>query len=1464
MSENNNTRKIIVKRCKKGTRKNPQTGKCEPILNPMIPEEGEREPPILEEMKEETIPVNDSAYGSIVLPNPVKKPKKIKKKLIIVDETVDEPGEPEEPEELIEPTVSDNEPGETMAPDNKTKRCPRGYRMNKKTGLCKTISTHTSSKKFKRNVTSKDSTLLNKTKKNKKELKPTIGIEGEEDVLNIQDIIDKNEEKKDAPVDKIMYTLKPQKNENIHEIEKKEYYENLENQDTSYDFLYPHLNDPNFNIKIAKRKEFFNTQYDGSIQNIKKQAEIFCHAEFELMPHQNFVKNFLSFQTPYNSLLLYHSLGTGKTCSAIGIAEEMRTYMKQIGIKQRIMVVASPNVQANFRLQLFDERKLKQIPNPIQPNDTIWNIESCIGNSLLKEINPTNNKGVTREKIISQINSIINTYYIFMGYGQLANYITEKTRIDDEIQYSFKERNDYEIKKIKQFFNNRLIIIDEVHNIRLTDENNNKKAAFLLMKVAKHSENMRLLLLSATPMYNSYKEIIWITNLMNLNDKRSIIEISDVFEKDGQFKEEVQSEEGGTLIEGGKALLKRKLTGYVSYVRGENPYTFPYRIYPNSFDPEHTFIKNKYPTIQMNGKPIDNPIKHVNNFINTTGEYQKDAYSIIIENLRKKSYNSFNIYGEMREMPSFENMESFGYTLLQGPIESLNIVYPTKEMDKLIELKSKGGETPSNENLIKEESAIISNSIGLKGFSNIMKWEESRTPFPIRFHYEYKPAVLKNYGPLFSQEKIMNYSAKIANICEKIRNSTGIVLIYSQYIDGGIIPMALALEEMGFSRFSSTNAFNKSLFKKKRGELVDARTMKTKDEFYQDSSEKEGFNPAKYIMITGEKSLSPSNANDIKFATNADNRYGEKVKVILISKAGSEGLDFKNIRQVHILEPWYNMNRIEQIIGRGVRNLSHCNLPFEERNVEIYLHSTLLMNENEEAADLYVYRLAEKKAIQIGNVTRLIKESSVDCLLNIGQTNFTVEKLQQIAENKNIQLKLSSGDIIDYKIGDKPFTEICDYMENCEFTCSPTSEIDKDNLIQETYSYDYIQSNNHYIIEKIRNLFREQNVYKRDVLIQSINIIKQYPIENIYNSLTYLIHNKNEYIYDKYGRIGNLVNKGEYYLYQPIEVTDTNASIYERSAPIEYKRDSFLLELPKKIQEEKPDVAKEKDGVGEGEGEEKGSSEFDARNMIENIQTNFDYVFQLKIGKIDSGEKNWYKHANLVISHLKDVYDISVDELEKYIIQHNLDMLLWKEKLTLVQYIYSDAFLEGGEQNKIYKIMKQYFDQRILEQSGRTAILLNKEDGWKIYLKPDVGKESPNSEGWEEGEPEDYKFFDQQIDRFILEDDRINNIVGFINMFKKRNMVFKIKDLSQTRNNIGARCGDSTTKLDVIKLLNHFLEKNVYDNHSDILHFGFCVIIETLMRHYTANKKKSKKGYEVYFLTPEETAINDIVKFSRT
>ena len=69
-------------------------------------------------------------------------------------------------------------------------------------------------------------------------------------------------------------------------------------REEKYSYLYPNFDDPDFNIKIAERKEFNNTSYDFKVTNVEKEADRLCSLSFELNPHQQFVKNFLSINTP--------------------------------------------------------------------------------------------------------------------------------------------------------------------------------------------------------------------------------------------------------------------------------------------------------------------------------------------------------------------------------------------------------------------------------------------------------------------------------------------------------------------------------------------------------------------------------------------------------------------------------------------------------------------------------------------------------------------------------------------------------------------------------------------------------------------------------------------------------------------------------------------------------------------------------------------------------------------------------------------------------------------------------------------------------------------------------------------------------------------------------------------------------------------------------------------------------------
>jgi hypothetical protein len=1146
---------------------------------------------------------------------------------------------------------------------------------------------------------------------------------------------------------------------------------NISKQESKYDNLYPSLDDPMLNIKIAQKKEFNDNKYDGKIYDIEEQAKKLCEADFDLVPHQIFVKNFLSFQTPYNSLLLYHGLGTGKTCSAISVAEEMRTYLNQLGISQRILVVASPNVQENFKLQLFDERKLKLV-------DGLWNLRACTGNKYLKEINPMNMKGLSKEKVIKQVKRIINNSYLFLGYTEFANYILK-------ISYTEDDNKNVMISKLKKNFNNRLIIIDEVHNIRISDEKSDKRVANELFKLVKYVDNLRLLFLSATPMYNSYKEIIWLLNIMNLNDRRSRIELKDVFDKQGNLLVAPD----GTKI--GEELIKRKANGYVSFVRGENPYTFPYRIFPSLFSIQNTFKELPYPRKQLNGKTIVQPLEHVDVYVNVAGSYQQKVYDYIIDQIKEKS-------GKTKQgLPSFENMDAFGYTMLQKPLQALNMVYPNKSFDENAKVDPK----------------ILLGSDGLK---KIMKYTETSNP-PTRKNFEYKSS---SYGNIFSPENIGQYSNKIKSITNNILNSDGIVLIYSQFIDGGCIPMALALEELGFTRFG-TKASN--LFKTAPHSPIDAITYKTKENM----DNPENFKKATYTMITGEKALSPDKVYDLKNLTDEDNKNGEKIKVVIISMTGSEGIDFKNLRQVHILEPWYNLSLIEQIIGRAVRTCSHKQLPFKQRNVEIFLYGTLFSDSDEEAADLYIYRLAELKAIQIGQVSRILKESSVDCILNIEQTNFTEENMNTI-----VPQQLSNKMEIQFPIGDKPNTVSCDYMETCNFKCKPFKEIKEEDIKLDTYNEAFIFMNTDKIIQRIRELFKNRFFYKKENLISEINIFKNYPLIQINAALSILIDDQNEFISDRFNRLGHLVNIENYYLFQPVELNDKNISIYDRRNPIDYKRESIVLPISK----EEPKIKMKIDV------EEKKSDNI----IISSIKKNYDLAL-LNTTNIERGEENWYIYAAYLFStgYLTSNFNIKKDDYTEFILNNLLELLIFDDVKSLLDYLYFSPAL-----SEFAQLLKKYFDKQLLRINDIEGIIIPKENKQFLLVK------SENE--WTKGQQEDYVDLAPSIKEKIIKITNMNQYVGFIGDFKNEYNIFKVKNMEDKRSK-GARC-DQAGKAETIKLLNAILQENKYTtaNTKGRNKKEFCVIQELVLRSFNKNKKNKK----IWFLTPQQSILNNIEKAS--
>ena len=127
-----------------------------------------------------------------------------------------------------------------------------------------------------------------------------------------------------------------------------------------------------------------------------------------------------------------------------------------------------------------------------------------------------NMKGMDEEKVVSEIKKIIRRSYRFLGYDQFANLIEKTSTVSDDID-DRSHRTKIMGQKLKIVFGNSLIVIDEFHNIKNTDEKSGTRAvAEQLEKLVKFGPFLmtRLLLLTGTPMYNDPKEILYILNIL--------------------------------------------------------------------------------------------------------------------------------------------------------------------------------------------------------------------------------------------------------------------------------------------------------------------------------------------------------------------------------------------------------------------------------------------------------------------------------------------------------------------------------------------------------------------------------------------------------------------------------------------------------------------------------------------------------------------------------------------------------------------------------------------------------------------------------------------------------------------------------------------------------------------------------------------------------------------------------------
>jgi hypothetical protein len=874
---------------------------------------------------------------------------------------------------------------------------------------------------------------------------------------------------------------------------------------------------------------------------------------------------------------------THNTCTAISIAEGFKKTLKNIN--KKILVLG--NLKSNFIKEIYNFSAEKTKENP-------EDVVQCTGKEY--ELGQES-LFLTQKQKEKEIQKMIRSYYEFFGYSEFANKIIKDTKgwkgEDDKVDDSVKNF-------INKYFDDRVIIADEIQNIKTEGQHELSKIIQpILQSIVKYGKNIKLVLMSATPMFDRPDEIIFYLNLLLQNDGRDKINKNDIF-----------NSKDSSLKPGAELILKNAFKGYVSFMRAEKPFVFPFRIYPKNtivpsyikyymsgeLIPENKRIKyTKIALSRMHGvqlntylyyyekKLMEGKIKKQNDNINIVEIDETNINSVNNSN-KLNGNNKINTNDKPNENNKSQNnneqtdIDNTNKRLILPELTKIsNIVFPVKNM--LINNFSNSNNTDKKKktkNLINKIGSFHKYSIdseldnGLGGYYKSTKIVGTKK----RIKYKYQSHAIfnkdtVNEAPFADEKHLHDYSSKFSEILDNIKKSKGLIFVYSYYIEQGALPFALMLEQNGFDREcvdgeDNLLEYNANSLKKggKRQFICYKCSNEASNRVHYDTTLKDyhPFKRAKYILFFGKQidivKIKKQEALN-KFRSNK-NKYGEEVKVFIGTKSVSEGLDFQRIRQVHIIDPWYNLSRHEQIIGRAIRKNSHNGLLPEERNVEIYQYAAVLDKDSKykerETVDLKNYRLAEDKDIIIKSISRILKESAVDCPF--------FKDLNIVKSNKKVKQITATGEIINIQLSDQPYSTICDYQKNCDYKCDwmPNPRYNYP-INTDTYNIKFASNDIEKVKKYIKNLFRENNVYYLKGIENNIkqkydNIDKIF----IYSALEELVNNKNEVIYDKFSRKGYIIYKGDYYIFQPFDLEREELPMIYREYPSSFKPNSVDLE----------------------------------------------------------------------------------------------------------------------------------------------------------------------------------------------------------------------------------------------------------------------------------------------------------------
>lgn len=731
----------------------------------------------------------------------------------------------------------------------------------------------------------------------------------------------------------------------------------------------------------------------------------------ELFSYQKIVKEYLLMETPYRGLLLYHGLGSGKTCSSIAVAESLLSTKKCF-----IMLPASlaENYKGEIRKcgdpiyafeQYWEPKSIKSEEDVAQAKAMGISQKFLDANGRFYTTSPSHQPNFRslaldiQKGIRAQIDDILDQRFQFINYNGISS-----TNIDTILPPDNPQQ-----------FDDSVIIIDEAHNmINYAVNDTIRRKLYDRIYSAK---NAKVVALSGTPVINRPQEIAFLMNLLRGPIERISLPAKSATEWDEQkltgfFRslKDVDTVEFNSVKR--TIMLTRNPPYFESQYneKGERiavKYNKDFKQTPNIKEWTETW-KTKFQSI-FGGIELPEEDKQVVEQLELLPTKFEDFMGMFVDGLSIKNSNLFmrRIQGlvsyfkgaDERLLPKRLEEESTLVKIPMSPEQFLNYL-ETRWIE--VQRESRKSRSPNlNDDFgsFRMTSRLACNYAIPKELRTIT--EEGATEETVVEKSDILEKLKSDPARYLSEEALAKFSPKMLALLKDLKANLGEPgkfnnqFIYSQY---------RSLEGIGvFNAVLDANGFQPYKLIKKSGVWSESPDMKP------------GV-PAYGVFLGGaeeERELHRQIFNqdyaDTFPQSLKDSIKEHKLCVFLGSRAAAEGITLADVRRVHIMEPYWNPALIEQVIGRAIRICSHRKLPLADRTVTVKLYMSVFTQEqsttNEgpnivpirrndmtlkryEGADLketfmssdeYLYEVAYEKGRIIKNIALLLKQAAIDC-----------------------------------------------------------------------------------------------------------------------------------------------------------------------------------------------------------------------------------------------------------------------------------------------------------------------------------------------------------------------------------------------------------------------------------------------------------------------------------------------------